>query len=481
MGHGNYGPIAVIPWAFEAWRTATGQDFFQLGTETTFLKEMTRWAIHLTVPFSHETAWIDDNQAADLRGFARVAPILGARYQDAVANWICDEGQQRQWHPIPWYRFLSRDPALAARTPQEAGYRLAELFAGAGHVYLRSAWGDPNATWAFFGAGPHFAGHSRDDEGHFLIAKKGYLVLRAGGEGHNDSDYYAGGSLAFNIVTIYDPQESFRRTSPGANVTGGTKNENDGGLLRHVYGTHERIDRGRIVSYHHDDQVTYAGADLTQGYHSNKAREVTRQFLFLRGAREYFVIYDRVEATRADFPKVWLLHIPTEPTVTGNETVLVPGHVSRHDGDTATWLSDPAKQGRVLSNGRSRAFLRTLLPARATIVKRGGDGHQFWGHPDEPSAQYNHIGSRSLRPPTVPWRLEVKPTDVAAREDFLHVLEIADEQESAMSRVDVIRSIGQVGVMLDTGGTRATIRFASEGPVRASIQVGDGPEKQLGK
>ena len=94
---------------------------------------------------------------------------------------------------------------------------------------MRSAWGDPSATWAFFGAGPKFAGHSRDDEGHFLSAKKGHLVLRAGGSGHNDSDYYAGGSLAFNIVTIHDPQETFRRTSPGQGrmAEGGTKNEID--------------------------------------------------------------------------------------------------------------------------------------------------------------------------------------------------------------------------------------------------------------
>ena len=31
------------------------------------------------------------------------------------------------------------------------------LFGGAGHVYMRSAWDDPNATWAFFGAGPFHA------------------------------------------------------------------------------------------------------------------------------------------------------------------------------------------------------------------------------------------------------------------------------------------------------------------------------------
>ena len=43
------------------------------------------------------------------------------------------------------------------------------MFRGAGHVYMHGGWEDPNATWAFFGAGPSYAGHSRDDEGHFLI------------------------------------------------------------------------------------------------------------------------------------------------------------------------------------------------------------------------------------------------------------------------------------------------------------------------
>ena len=45
--------------------------------------------------------------------------------------------------------------------------------------------------------------------------------------------------------------------------------------------------------------MTYAAADLTQGYRANKVREVTRQFLYWRGQRDYFVIFDRVEATDA--------------------------------------------------------------------------------------------------------------------------------------------------------------------------------------
>lgn len=482
MGHGNYGPVAVIPWAFEAWRTATGEDLFQLGAPTTFLKGMTRWSVNLTLPQSDETAWIDDNRAANLSGFARVAPILGARYRDPVANAICDESQRENWHSIPWFRFLFYDPSTPSRTPQAAGYPLATHFEGAGHVYMRSAWNDPNATWAFFGAGPKFAGHSRDDEGHFLIAKKGYLVLRAGGSGHNDGDYHAGGSLVFNIVTIHDPEEVFRRTDPGPGrmADGGTKNENDGGLIRHVYSGHGRDDRGRIVAYQHDSRVTYAAADLTNGYRKNKVNEVTRQFLYLRGAREFFVIYDRIHTTGAGFPKTWFLHIPGEPRVTGRETVLVPDHVYAYQGDTASWLSEPAGRGPVLSTGRSRAFLKTVLPAEATIVKRGGEGYQLWGHPHEPSAQYNHVGSRSLRPPIVPWRLEVEGPRGEANSNFLHVLEVGEEEDSAMSRVELVQTQERAAVSLDVAGTRVLIRFAKGGPLAASLQIGDGPEEILG-
>ena len=261
---------------------------------------------------------------------------------------------------------------------------------------------------------------------------------------------------------------------------GGTKNENDGGLIRHVYSGHGRDDRGRIVAYQHDSRVTYAAADLTNGYRKNKVNEVTRQFLYLRGAREFFVIYDRIHTTGAGFPKTWFLHIPGEPRVTGRETVLVPDHVYAYQCDTASWLSEPAGRGPVLSTGRSRAFLKTVLPAEATIVKRGGEGYQLWGHPHEPSAQYNHVGSRSLRPPIVPWRLEVEGPRGEANSNFLHVLEVGEEEDSAMSRVELVQTQERAAVSLDVAGTRVLIRFAKGGPLAASLQIGDGPEEILG-
>jgi len=42
-------------------------------------------------------------------------------------------------------------------------------------------------------------------------------------------------------------------------------------------------ERGRIVGFEHNANYTCAAADLTRGYTTGKAREVTRQFLYPRG------------------------------------------------------------------------------------------------------------------------------------------------------------------------------------------------------
>jgi len=483
MGHGTYGPVVVIPWAFEAWRTATGEDLFQAGSPSSFLPEMIRWAIHLTVPFNDHTACIDDNRGDKLKVLSRVAPILGARYRDPVANAISAQDAREGWNENPWYRFLSYDPSIKPNSPGGVGYPLSHLFKGAGHVYMRSAWDDPDATWAFFGAGPKFAGHSRDDEGHFLIAKKGWLVMRIGGLGGNEDDLYCGGSLAFNLVTIYDPDEQFRRVDKQKRANGPSvvKNENDGGLIRYVYSSNYRDDRAEIKAYQHDNQLTYAAADITQGYSASKNREVTRQFLYLRGQREFFIIFDRVHATSPDFPKTWFLHMPGEPEINGNEKVVVLDHVYSYNGNTATWLSDPAGLENVLSTGRSRAFLKTLLPKKATIVKRGGKGHDFWGNPHEPTAQYNHTGKNSYIPPIVPWRLEVEEAGNREREYYLHVLEIGEENDKSMSAVSLIDRNGLFGARIDSQGTPVEVLFTRQGPMSARIRIGNAAERVLGQ
>jgi len=437
-GHGSYGPVTVIPYAFAAWRTATGMDLFKQLKPWGFPVESPRWVAYTMIPHNERTAWIDDGNGSRPAAFARAAPMLS----DGLSQWFSDRG--RDWMRERWQRVACYDPSIKATPPDTLP--LGYLFPNAGHVYMRSAWNDPNATWAFFGCGPQFAGHSRDDEGHFLICKQGALVSRQGGQGHNDDDYYAGGSLIYNIVTIFDPNEKFRRDR---------NNENDGGLLRHVYegGPFPR-ERGHIVAFEHNADYTYAAADITKGYNEKKTREVTRQFLYLRGKREFFVVFDRVEATKADFARHFFLHVPTEP---------------KRQENCLTWLSLPEADGdkNVLSHGISRMFLHTLLPEKAQIVIRGGPGKEAWGHPLEKTAQYNHTSKNRLKPPVCPWRIEVADPGDSSRSFFLHVFEITDEQVHQPADVKFIAPVG-----VDIAGLWQ-VRFNATGPLGG--KVGDKP------
>lgn len=432
-GHGGYGPVTVIPYAFHAWRTATGIDLFKRLEPWGYPVESPRWVAYTMMPHNDRTAWIDDGDGSRPDAFARAAPML----RDGLSQWFSDRG--RQWLRERWQRVACYDPAVGPTPPDRLP--LGYLFPGAGHVYMRSAWNDPNATWAFFGCGPQFAGHARDDEGHFLICKRGALVSRQGGQGHNDSDYYSGGSLIFNLVTIYDPNEKFRRDR---------NNENDGGLVRHVYEGNLPQERGRIVAFEHNSRYTYAAADVVQGYNPAKAREVTRQFLYLRGDREFFVVFDRVEATSAEFPRHFFLHIPTEPA---------------HLDNGLTWLSLPQADGdaQVLSRDRSRMILHTLLPEKAQVVVRGGPGREAWGHPLEPKAQYNHVSEKRDKPPVCPWRIEVGDDGPGARTLFLHVFEIADEQ---IRRPAGVVFVPPAGVDIDG---RWRVRFNSASALGGSV------------
>ncbi len=433
-GHGAYGPVTVIPYAFHAWRTATGIDLFRLLKPSGYPVEEPRWVAFTMMPHNDRTAWIDDGDGSRPTAFARAAPML----RDSLSQWFSDRG--RDWLRERWQRVACYQPSIPPASPDTLG--LGYLFAGAGHVYMRSAWNDPNATWAFFGCGPQFAGHSRDDEGHFLICKRGALVSRQGGQGHNDSDYYAGGSLIFNTVTIFDPNEKFRRDKG---------NENDGGLLRHVYeGGDLPRQRGRIVAFEHNADYTYAAADITQGYSNAKAREVTRQFLYLRGEREFFIVFDRVEATRPGFARHFFLHVPDEP---------------QREGGFLGWLSRPEADGdgEVLSCGRSRMFMHTLLPQQAQIVLRGGPGREAWGHPLEPTAQYNHMTEGRTKPPVCPWRIEVGDPERGGRTLFLHVFEVTDED---ILRPTPIELAAPAGVDI---APRWHVRFNASGDLGGTV------------
>jgi hypothetical protein len=433
-GHGAYGPVTVIPYAFHAWRTATGIDLFRQLKPWGYPVEEPRWVAYTMMPHNDRTAFIDDGDGSKPAAYARAAPML----RDGLSQWFSDRG--KEWLHERWQRVACYNPSIPSQPPDRLP--LGYLFEGAGHLYARSRWNDPDATWAFFGCGPQYAGHARDDEGHFMVYKRGALISRQGGQGHNDDDSYSGGSLIYNIVTVFDPAEKFRRDAG---------NENDGGLMRHVYETSGLPrERGRIAAFENTDAYTYAAADITPGYNPAKAREVARQFLYLRGDREFIVIFDRVEAARPDYRRHFFLHVPTQPEAAGH---------------LVTWLSLPESDGdpKVLSHGRSRMFMHTVLPEKAAITVRGGSGQEAWGHPLEKTAQYNHMSEGRNKPPICPWRIEVADPSTDARSLFLHVFEIAEENIHEPTEVKFVAPAG-----IDIGN-KWHIQFNATGNLGGSV------------
>ena len=167
--------------------------------------------------------------------------------------------------------------------------------------------------------------------------------------------------------------------------------------------------------------------------------------------------------------------------LSGQATIAVEGHVTQYASDTATWVSDPAGDTDLLSTGRSRVIMKTLAPDPVRITKRGGEGHDFWGNPHNPEAQYNHVLNRGgeedeayRKPPLSPWRLEVEPTSPAARDYFLHLLCITDEGTREMPPAERLEEGNRVGARITLGGREVMVLFNKTGPLGGHLTISEG-------
>jgi len=414
-GHGGAAAQAALL-TFEAWRVATGQNLFAKFTERGF-RRVAHWPLFASMPHSGSWPHIDDTGGGMVHSvngaLSRFAPLIASRYRLPVAQWgarvFLGGPAERSWPAVLWH-----DPALpAAKTPEMP---LAYHFEGVGHVYARNAWQNPDATWAFFDCGPHFAGYQSDDDGHFMIYKGGGLAMRGG------SDRYSGvRSPSHNVVLVHDPSE---KPSDGGVLDGGGYNDNG-------------VPRGKMTAYGHSPAWTYACADLTGAYARKKMSSYTRHFLYLRAEPECFIVYDRVVATGGQYPKSWLLHTMNEPRVlkgsaAASQSSSGAGFKTFGGADgavvsTFTPQNNPRKngRGRFKSSGLGAMRLVTLLPERAKITARGGKGFDNWGnhHDSKTNRNFGKKGGeggalidRSW------WRIEVEPAENSAATEFLHVM-----------------------------------------------------------
>ncbi|NQT50948.1 heparinase II/III family protein [bacterium] len=333
--------------------------------------------------------------------------------------------------------FLWRDPTV--KKGDLSQFRLSHISPGPGFVYARSSW-DEDATYFFFKCGERFTAHQHLDVGHFVIYKHEELV---GDGGHydgfgtpHDVNYHLR-TIAHNTVLVKDPSETWPRIRAGK-VTG-----NDGGQ-HHAWPHHNGAvvdpkawqedrrlyDIADIVAFEDRGEYMYVAGDCSRAYSSRKLEYFTRQIVFLRPGT--FIVFDRVKARKPSFVKTWLLQAMRPPTSRGPHLVI--------------------------TNGKGRLFVQTLLPKERQLrLANGSDLYRYGGQSFPPQRSTG---------PAPECRIEVAPTMPASVDYFLHVLTATeagrqDVQVATVRQKDTAVEvvIGHVKISFDTHRVGGAISF----------------------
>jgi hypothetical protein len=307
---------------------------------------------------------------------------------------------------------LYADKSVRGRAPNDAKapLPLSRHFRNAGVVLARDTW-DDNATLLQFKSTSFYSiNHHHRDENSFTLHYRAPLAIDSGyydSYGSTHWKNYFTRTIAHNAIVVCDPTQSYLMF--GKPVT------NDGGqIMLPEPSTLADIDvggpahLGGITSYEDTPDYMHAAGDATKAYDPQRVRLAEREIVYLRHTdtgRPIVVVLDRVESTKPDLVKKFLLHTVNEPKVRGNLAVA--------------------------ENKASRLTSLTLLPDHAKIERIGGPGREAWvdgkNHPFETT--------KTLGPEftTGSWRLEISPAAPQLRDTFLHVLWVDDATSPAVN------------------------------------------------
>ena len=348
--------------------------------------------------------------------------------------------ERRPYDGIPFLRLLHKFDPGAMKTKASARNVTAEqsiYFDTMGQLYMRSGTGEDD-TYALFVSGGVPTQHKHYDNNNFIVYKHGYRAVDSGTRpepGLHLTHYYCR-TVAHNCITIRMPGEQFPEYwgGPAANEPKDVPIPNDGGQ--------RELLASKIMQYDETPEYVYIASDATGSYHEDKARLVMREFIWFKP--DLFLVFDRVESTRAEYPKAWLFHTVAEPEM----------------------ITD--MEWRETSDGGA-TVCRTLFPEDAVLEKIGGEGKDFWSDgrnwplpvltPDDYGYSKRHIIPPPDHPQIGHWRVEVKPGKPSGKDYFMNIFQVGDTSLKRLPETPVFEDESSMGVSFVYGKHRYTVTF----------------------
>lgn len=274
-------------------------------------------------------------------------------------------------------------------------------------VVIRSGWGANDTLFTITGWMPGIY-HRKADAGSFTLYHGNYLALASNYKTveYPVYDGYMKRTVASNGITIYDSTDCWMDNIPTCGVNSlGEKLTNDGGqrtTLRRlnppftlselevsrtwsgslftdptfsaVYGELNSVQFPALTSGSGYERVT---VDVTKAYtnaysgsgHNVHAKTtltggVVRDVVHFQpvgGSIDPVIIFDKVTATNASFPKSWIVHTAGAPQLTGSWTA------------ASTGIASTSSSVMRADNGTGRMYVQSLLPASPTMRTVGGN------------------------------------------------------------------------------------------------------------
>ncbi len=396
-------------------------------------------------------------------------------------------------HPLPIFQLLYATPEMMPRGKSKRPADPLPPSWQAGRLTLmRSGW-KPTDTFVSFSCGDFGGWHNHHDWNTFTLFRGGELAIDPPGAfytGSHRQEWHMR-TAAHNGILVRDPKEKFWKGRHGKNVP------NDGGqrFVSLSYSPphtrtgapnpvlteerrarlHDEFSMGKVIVFEPGDSFDYVAGDATRAYTypwsgigdnpSRRVEEAVRQIVFLKP--DWIVIFDRVESTRPEFIKQWLLHTyaPAAWTVRRARKRAGPGIVALPENGPFTFEHEAG-----------RMTLWPLLPAARAVRSIGGPGYECWIDGAGADGKGKNFPPEDADKRPTHYRFDVSPTQPGTRHCFLTVLHAGLKKDAPASGKFGCTVIAHDGfsdcrITRANGDELASVKFRDSGPIEVEVNI----------